>query len=362
MPRITIFRSIGITSLFLAALSVWSGVWNSVAFADESPIFKVDSHWPAPLPHGWVLGEVSGIAVDAQDNVWIVQRSSDHKVPHSAPPVIEFDPSGRFLRAWGGPGRGYDWFASEHGIHVDPQGNIWLSGNGRSDAQVLKFTPEGSFLLQIGHPAQGAASNDVTRLGRPTDVAIDPTANEIYVADGYGDRRVIVFDATTGAYKRHWGAYGGTPSDAAQHYDPTSPPPRQFGRPVHCVKRAHDGLIYVCDRQNDRVQVFRPDGHFITEWRVSPQTVGMGSVWDLAFSPDASQHLIFVADGSNEMVHILRRSDGAQIGSFGQPGHHPGQFHWLHTLAIDSQGHVFTTEVDGANRVQRFTPATAFGP
>jgi sugar lactone lactonase YvrE len=336
-----------------------SALLASGAMAAEAPHMQVDPHWPAKLPHDWVLGEVSGIAVDAQDNVWVVQRSGglkDKTAAHAAPPVIEFDPAGNVLRAWGGPGKGYDWFGAEHGIHLDQNGFVWLSGNGPEDGQVLKFTQDGNFVLQIGHPAHGAASNDTTRLGRPTDVAIDPVAGEIYVADGYGDRRIIVFDSETGAYKRHWGAYGGKPKDAAQHYDPKAPLPRQFGRPVHCVKLAADGLVYVCDRQNDRVQIFHKDGSFVAEWRVAPQTTGMGSVWDLAFWPDARQSLIFVADGSNETVHILRRDDGVQLGNFGKAGRAPGQFHWLHTLAIDSHGDVFTTEVDGANRVQRFVP------
>jgi len=343
--------------LILHAVPLALSVWVGGALAGEAPTFTADPHWPATLPHGWILGEVSGIAVDAQDNVWIVQRSPKQKTAHAAPPVIEFDPAGHVLRAWGGPGVGYDWFGSEHGIYVDAKGFVWLTGNGERDGQVLKFTQSGQFILQIGHPANGAASNDVSRLGRPTDVAVDTEAGEAYVSDGYGDRRVIVFDAETGAYRRLWGAYGGKPSDAVQHYDPAKPPPRQFGRPVHCVKLSHDGLIYVCDRQNDRIQIFHKDGSFVAEWSVAPKTIGMGSAWDLAFWPDATQSLALIADGSNETVRIIRRDTGAQIAGFGHPGRQVGQFHWLHTLAIDSHGDVFTTEVDGANRVQRFTPA-----
>jgi DNA-binding beta-propeller fold protein YncE len=212
-------------------------------------------------------------------------------------------------------------------------------------------------VLQIGHPARGAASNDVTRLGRPADVAVDASANEVYVADGYGNHRVIVFDADTGAYRRHWGAYGGRPADTGARYDPKGAPSRQFGNPVHCVKLAQDGLVYVCDRQNDRVQVFHKDGSFVAEWRIAPQTLGMGSVWDLALWPDAGQSLLFNADGENNQVLILRRADGMVLGAFGRSGRQAGQFHWVHNLAIDSHGNVFTTEVDNAKRVQRFTPA-----
>jgi DNA-binding beta-propeller fold protein YncE len=341
----------------------------SGAFAAEPPRLQVDPFWPKPLPHNWILGQVSGVAVDAADNVWIIQRpgslTADEKgaalhPPRSvccvpAPPVIEFDAAGNVLRAWGGPGKGYDWFTSEHGITVDPKGFVWLGGNGANDGQILKFTQDGGFVLQIGHPARGAASNDVTRLGRPADVAVDEAANEIYVADGYANRRVIVFDAGSGAYKRHWGAYGDRPADVAHRYDPHAPPPRQFGTPVHCVKLAKDGLVYVCDRENDRIQIFHKDGSFVAEWRIAPQTLGMGSVWDLGLWPDATESLLLNADGENNQVRLLRRADGIVLGSFGRAGRQAGQFHWVHNLAIDSHGNVFTTEVDNAKRVQRFT-------
>jgi DNA-binding beta-propeller fold protein YncE len=343
-------------------LTVW--LLAGAALAADPPHMQVDPSWPKPLPHHWVLGEVSGVAVDAADNVWIIHRprtakADAHHVP--APPVIEFDPAGAVLQAWGGPGQGYDWVGNEHGITVDANGHVWIGGNGPADGQVLKFTRTGGFVLQIGYPARGAASNDAARLGRPAEVAVDAAANEAYVADGYGNRRVIVFDATTGAYKRHWGAYGGRPADEAQHYDPHAPLPRQFGRPVHCVRLAKDGLVYVCDRQNDRIQVFHKDGRFVTEWRIAPGTTGMGSVWDLGLWQDAGQTLLFDADGGNERVHVVRRSDGTVLSGFGSPGRDPGQFHWVHSLAIDSQGDVFTTEVDGGNRVQRFVPEPAAG-
>jgi hypothetical protein len=342
---------------FAAGIAALASVGVS---AREPPHFRVDPDWPKPLPHNWSLGEVSGVAVDSTDNVWIIQRPTTMKDGGKAPapPVIEFDPSGNVLRAWGGPGTGYDWFASEHGIYIDPDGFVWLGGNGANDGQVLKFTKDGRFLLQIGHPARGAASNDVTRLGRPADVAVDPKAHEVFIADGYGNRRVIVFDSMTGAYKRHWGAYGGRPADVAQRYNPRTPLPRQFGTPVHCVVLASDGLVYVCDRQNDRVQVFRKDGTFVAEWRVAPSTRGMGSVWDLALWPDAGETLMLDADGQNEQVRILSRGDGAQVAAFGHRGSAPGAFRWVHTLAIDTRGDVFTTEVDGGRRVQRFVAGT----
>ena len=339
------------------------------AAAADPPRMQVDPFWPKQLPHNWILGQVSGVAVDTADNVWIIQRpgtlTPDEKgaalsPPRStccvpAPPVIEFDPAGNVIRAWGGPG--YDWFASEHGIYIDPKGFVWLGGNGPDDGQVLKFTQDGRFVLQIGRPARGAASNDTTRLGRPADIAVDAAAHEVYIADGYANHRVIVFDSDNGTYKRHWGAYGGRPSDIAHRYQPGAPPPRQFGTPVHCVKIARDGLVYVCDRQNDRIQVFHKDGSFVTEWRIAPRTLGSGSVWDLALSPDADQSLLFNADGTNNEVRILRRADGRVLTAFGHSGRQAGQFHWVHNIAVDSHGNVFTTEVDTAKRVQRFTPA-----
>ena len=338
--------------------------------ADGPPRMQVDPFWPKPLPHRWILGQVAGVATDARDHVWIIQRpgslTADEKgaalvPPRSkccvpAPPVIEFDPAGEVVQAWGGPGKGYDWVGNEHGIYVDPKGFVWIGGNGDNDGQILKFARTGKFVLQIGHPAHGPASNDVTRLGRPADTWLDPVANELYVADGYANHRVIVFDADTGAYKRHWGAYGGRPTDEHLHYDPKAAPARQFGNPVHCVKLAKDGLVYVCDRQNDRIQVFHKDGSFVTEWFMEKETRGAGSVWDLALWPDARQSILFNADGENNEVRLIRRTDGTVLGAFGRSGRQAGQFHWVHNLAVDSQGNVFTTEVDNAKRVQKFVP------
>jgi len=351
--------------LLLCLLLVRVPLW-----AADAPRMQVDPFWPLPLPHNWLLGQVSGVATDDRDHVWIIQRphslTADEKgaalvPPRSkccvpAPPVIEFDPDGAVVQAWGGPGKGYDWVENEHGIYVDPKGFVWIGGNGESDGQILKFTREGQFVLQIGHPARGAASYDVTRLGRPADTWMDAAANELYVADGYANHRVIVFDADTGAYKRHWGAYGLRPTDQRLTYDPKAAPARQFGNPVHCVKLARDGLVYVCDRQNDRIQVFRKDGTFVTEWFIEKPTRGAGSVWDLVLWPDAGQSILFNADGENNEVRLLRRADGLVLGAFGRSGRQAGQFHWVHNLAVDSRGDVFTTEVGDGKRVQKFVP------
>ena len=331
--------------------AIFAALWVVLAHpAGAAPTLRSDPAWPRPLPAGWVLGEVSGVAVDAHDNVWLFHRPPKRRAGNGAPPVIEFDPAGRVIRAWGGKGVGYDWFENEHSIAVDSAGFVWLTGNGPHDGQVLEFTGDGRFVRQIGHPASGAASRDTTHLGRPAGIAVDHAAHEVYVADGYANRRVIVFDTETGAFKRMWGGYGAPPDDSPHAR-------RQFGHPVHCVHLARDGLVYVCDRQHDRVQIFHRDGSYVGEWRIAPATRGLGSVWDLAFSPTDGEATVIVADGSNERLRLLRRNDGAEVAAFGTRGSEPGAFRWVHSVAIDSHGRVFTGEVTG-HRLQRWLPAT----
>jgi DNA-binding beta-propeller fold protein YncE len=273
--------------------------------------------------------------------------------------VIEFDGEGNVLRAWGGPGPGYDWPSNEHGISVDGRGFVWIGGNGDDDGQVLKFTRDGKFVMQIGRPGRQTGSADVTRLGRPAGAEVDPATGELFVADGYHNRRIIVFDAETGAYKRHWGAYGEAPSDAekvtlSRPVPPPQPPPRQFGNPVHCARVSRDGLVYVCDRINDRIQVFRKDGAFVKEFQVEPRTAANGSVWDLALSRDPQQRFLYLADGRNNWILTLERETGQVVGTLGRPGRQAGDFHWVHDIAIDSKGNLYTGEVDTGKRVQRF--------
>jgi DNA-binding beta-propeller fold protein YncE len=339
----------------------------------SAPRFKVDPDWPLPLPNNWILGQVSGVATDADDHVWVLQRpaslSEDERgatlnPPHSkccspAPPVLEFDRSGRLLRRWGGPGAGYDWPGNEHGIHVDAQGYVWITGNGPEDGQVLKFTRDGRFVMQIGKVGAQTGSADLTRLGQAAGVEVDTAAREVFVADGYHNRRVAVFDADTGAYKRHWGAYGKAPVDYEKPNVRRSAPPTaaqqlHFGNPVHCVRLARDGLVYVCDRLNNRVQVFQKDGRYVKEFTVEPQTAGNGSVWDLVLSRDPAQRWLFLADGRNNQVLTLLRETGAPQATLGRPGRYAGEFHWVHDMAIDSQGDLYAGEVDSGKRVQRF--------
>ena len=324
-----------------------------------APRFVVDPFWPKPLPNRWLLGQVSGVAVDRHDHVWIVQRpkslTEDERgaalsPPRSlccvpAPPILEFDAEGRLLQAWGGPGPGYDWPTNEHGIFVDHQDHVWLAGNGDKDHHVLKFTRTGRFLLQIGKPGAGTGDHDTQHLGRPADTRVDPATNELYVADGYGNHRVIVFDAATGSYKRHWGANGRPPGE---------PGVKPFGNPVHCVRISRDGLVYVCDRRNNRIQVFRRDGTFVREIALASETRGNGAVWDLDFSVDAGQAYLYAADGENNHVWLLQRDGGRILSRLGRNGRSAGQFHWIHNLAVDSKGNLYTAEVDTGKRVQRF--------
>ena len=332
--------------------------------SDVTPSFRVDPFWGRDLPNDWILGQVAGVAVDAQDHVWIVhrpltldarQRGEEGMCCVPAPPVIEFGPDGTVLRSWGGPGDGFEWPDNEHGIYVDHEDHVWVGGNGSADAQVLKFTTDGEFLLQIGRSGQSDGSNDIEDLGRPAGMVVDPETNEVYIADGYGNRRVIVFDAETGEYRRHWGAYGDRPDDLElPAYDPQAEPIRQFRSPVHDVTIAADGLVYVADRTNNRIQVYRKDGEFVREAFVRPATLGSGSVSGVTLSTDADQRWLFVPDGTNNVVWILDRPSLEVVDHFGRLGKNAGQFYILHNLAIDSRGNLYTTEVNVGQRLQKF--------
>jgi len=336
----------------------------------QAPRFEVDPLWPKPLPNNWVLGWTIGVWVDEQDYVWIIHRGASGlnkneigaevnppiaECCRTAPPVLVFDPDGNLVRAWGGPGPGYEWPQSNHGIHVDYKGNVWIGGNGEKDAQILKFTKDGKFLLQVGHFGKNGGSNDPENFGRPAKIWVDPKTNEAYVADGYLNKRVAVIDADTGKMKRYWGAYGNKPDDTnLGPYDPKAPPAQQFRNPVHCIERANDGLVYVCDRQNDRLQVFQPDGTFVKEAFFAKNTLGAGSVWDIAFSKDPGQKFLMLADGQNERVRVILRETLEELASFGDGGRQPGQFYGVHSLASDSKGNLYTTETYEGKRVQKF--------
>ena len=344
---------------------VCSSSFAQTTSISKAPQYKVDPYWPKPLPNNWILGQVAGVATDANDHIWIIHRpltvTDDEKgatlnpkrskccIP--APPVLEFDKQGNLLNSWGGQGQGYDWPKNEHGIYIEPGGNVWVGGNDVADHVILKFTPKGKFLLQIGGKGESLGSNNTSQLGRPAHMNVDPAANEIYIADGYLNKRVIVFDSNTGVYKRHWGAYGNVPSDEKMaNFNPTS---SQFANPVHCVRLMKDNTLFVCDRANNRIQVFEKSGKFIREMAYETETKGSGSVWDLIPS-DASQKYILIADGTNNEVTVLVRETGQKVGTFGRSGRNSGDFHWVHNIAVDSDGSVYTTEVDTGKRAQRF--------
>ena len=303
------------------------------------PQFQVDAFWPKPLPNNWILGQVSGIAVDRFDHIWVVhrpgslterERAAEQNPPVAkccvaAPPVLVFDVSGNLIKTWGGPGEGYQWPQSEHGVYIDANDFVWLAGNGDKDGQLLKFTMDGKFVLQIGKSGEGHDSNSTERLGSPADIAVDTVAKEVYAADGYANRRIVVFDSETGAYKRHWGAYGKKPSDEKlPPYDPAKPASAQFGNPVHCVRIDKDGLVHVCDRTNDRLQVFRKDGTFVAEYFYEKNTRGTGSVYEIAFSPDKAQKYIYMVDGANGEVRIVDHASKEVLAEV-RPGRPPGR-------------------------------------
>jgi DNA-binding beta-propeller fold protein YncE len=345
-----------------------------------APRFEVDPLWPKRLPNDWVLGQAIGVAVDAQDHVWIVHRdnllganeSAASQNPPTAsccakaPPVLEFDPSGTVVGHWGGPGTGYDWPASNHGIAVDHKGNVWIGANEGTDAHVVKFTKAGKFVMQFGKPGRSKGSNDLENFGRPAKIFVDAKENEAYIADGYGNKRVVVIDADTGKFKRYWGAYGNKPDDAnLGPYDPKAPPAQQFRTPVHCADLSNDGFVYVCDRPNDRLQVFRPDGTFVKEKFIATNTLGDGSVWDVAFSKDPEQKYLFLADGKNEKIYVMDRQTLEVLTTFGAGGRQPGQFFAVHSIAIDSKGNLYTVETYEGRRLQKFVykglaPVTKF--
>jgi len=409
-------RNLGIGLTFIGALAVL-GIGSAVlekkatveAAGAQAPRFEVDPMWPKPLPNHWVMGNTIGVSVDSKDHIWIIHRAGSLEAkevyattnpPGSecckpAPAVLEFDEEGNLLGSWGGTdGPGYEWPASNHGITVDYKGNVWIGGNGRTanapataetagntapgapaaqakqaakakaapggpplyhDSMVLKFTQEGKFLMRIGKTGASQGSNDTENLGLPAKIFVDAKTNELYIADGYGNKRVIVFDADSGKYKRHWGAYGHKPEDTnLGPYRPDAPVAQQFRNPVHCAELSVDGLLYVCDRVNDRIQVFKPDGTFVKETFIAKNTLGDGSVWDIAFSKDPQQKFMYLVDGANEKVYVMQRDTLEILTSFGDGGRQPGQFYAVHSIATDSKGNIFTTETYRGQRVQKF--------
>lgn len=370
----------------------------------QVPIFEVDPFWPKTMPNNWVFGQTIGLGIDEKDQVWIIHRGNDpanldrteYAFPpppaaggagggggaaparpatppagtptrvseccNPAPPVVAFDQAGNVVQSWGGPSLHPDWPESNHGIVVDHKGIVWIGGNGGPDSHILKFTREGKFVQMFGkknaRSVDGkmvANSHDMENFGRVAKIFIDAKANEAYVADGYFNKRVAVLDMDSGKIKRYWGAYGNKPDDAPMpRYNPNDPPAQQFRTPVHCSEVSNDGFVYVCDRPNDRIQVFTKEGKFVKEKRMFPETLSDGSVWDIAFSRDPQQRFLYVADGANEHVYIVDRESLEVVSQFGTGGRQPGMFFGVHSIAVDSKGNIYTTETYTGKRLQKF--------
>jgi len=338
-----------------------------------APAFLVDPLWPKPLPNHWITGNTIGVDVDDRDHIFTVHRNTENmfggrteiglalgvaECCTPAPPILEYDIEGNLINAWGGPVEGapYQWPESNHGIEVAANGDVWIGGNGGPDSHVLVFTRDGEYIRTVGVPGEEFDSNSTTAFGRVAEIAIDEDAGEAYFADGYVNKRVAVVDVATGAFKRYWGAYGSTDidDDADDTYTPGQPGPDVFRGPVHCAEPSNDGLIYVCDRGADRVQIFRPDGTFVSEHIYNPATLAQGSTWDIAFSPDEDQEFIYLADGQNFKISIIDRASMEVLYTFGDGGRQPGLFYAPHSIATDSEGNIYTTETYEGKRVQKF--------
>ena len=357
-----------------AAAALLEKTVNAQASRQQVPQFEPDPLWSEALPNKWVTGQVGGVAVDVHDNVWVFHRpatipdgekGASLNPPQSeccipAPAVLEFAPSGKFLQAWGGPGQGYEWPNTEHGISVDYKDNVWLSGSAKEDNQILKFTSKGKFLMQIGHSAKNKGSNDTENVGGPASLFVYQKTNELFVADGYFNHRVIVFDADTGAYKRHWGAYGKRPDDSIK-FPPRAqlvqgPAPQGFNNPVHAVLVSNDELVYVADRSNNRLQVFKLDGTFIKEVFIARNTLqNEGTVHNFAVSPDKEQRFLYVMDGSNKAIRVLNRQTMEIVANIGgHAGHNAREFFHAHSFAADSKGNLFIGEVNNGQRYYKY--------
>ena len=335
----------------------------------EIPTFQPDPSWPT-IPNNWVLGQVASVAVDRRDHVWVLHRPASvepEEVPRAAPPVLEFDHEGNFVQGWGGPSDEYQWPESEHGIYVDYKDFVWIGGNGATD-QILKFTMAGELVMKIGEPGEAAGNADTQNLGRPADTWVHEPTNELFVADGYGNKRVIVYDADTGAFKRMWGAFSNPPTDdeVDESYatQMTGDGPPYFVPPVHAARVSNDGLVYVSDRGGKRVQVFTLAGEYLSQVWIGRDCVlpdcGNGTTAaSTAFSPDPEQRYLYVGNRSQAKVMILDRRTLEILDEFGQWGSAPGDFGTLHHMAVDSEGNLYVTEVTPLEpvnrRVQKFT-------
>jgi hypothetical protein len=382
----------------------------------SGPRFKLNNDWPKALPNNWQIGPLTGIYGDSHGLIWTVNQSNhlgDYDLAQDyatgdccvmAPQVIAFDMKGNVVKSWSvsvpppAPARdpnaplgqfqapvmagaktyptkcdGFKCLMNVHSIYVDSKDNVWIVGNGRGDSHILKFDYNGKFLLQIGgDTTKGCCGNqDGNNLGAGsqgggTGIAYWPATNEVFVTDGYVNRRVVVYDADTGKFKRMWGAYGKPPvaSTLDAKGNMVSPEPKRvFDGPgaeswstVHGVSITPDGVVWIADRVGNRLQQFKIDGTFIREAFVSRKsTNGTGTVYGFSFSKDPDMKYVYVADGGNKKVHILDRQTLQEVGSFGGcAGQMAGCFNHVHVSATDIAGNVYTGEAAAGARIQRW--------
>ena len=367
---------------FLLAAACLAG--TAAAQSGAVPQYRYDSTWPKlPLPNAWTFEGITGLYVDRDDVIWVLQRPRDFDRDTSEnyaalrpptarccvkpPAVLAFDVEGNLLHAWGDPDSVPGWPRSEHTILVDRDGFVWIGGATPGDT-LLKFTKDGELVGDFGKRGPAIEAAGQQQNNQQTDVLmrgvaaaeIDEDEREIYIADGYLNRRVLVYDIDTGAFKRGWGAYGkplGEISNAQPaRYDPNAEPHSDFQGSVHAVRLSADGLVYVSDRQGNRIQVFRKSGAFVKEMFVAPWTLDRGAAGSITFSSPPEQAHLFVTDIMNNVVWILDRHSGATVGHIGFMSHAGGGFHWVHVAASDSAGNLYTGEVDSGKRIQKFVP------
>jgi hypothetical protein len=343
------------------------------------PQFRVDPTWPT-VPNGWVLGEVTSVSVDRNDDIWVLhvpQSIPEAQRANAAPPVLKFDSAGQLLASWGGPGSGTEWLGREHGIFVDDEDFVWLGGRagwpranppGNSDDMLMKYTMSGELVLQIGRRGASTGNLDTQNVHQATDLFVDTDANEVYAADGYGNKRVIVFDSETGRFKRMWGAFGNPPPPTFEANAPVPQPqataegPPEFGLP-HAIKVSRDGIVYVADRINNRIQMFTREGAFLRQVRVTNEGSDVVPVpAGFAFSPDERQQFLYVVDSGAMRIVIFDRAAMTQIGSVGARGANAGEFDIVHHMAVDSQGNLYTAEIVNQRRAQKLVLSVRASP
>jgi DNA-binding beta-propeller fold protein YncE len=345
--------------LTLTATALASVIAFAPARAQPAPTFAVDPNWPKELPKDWITGQLGGVCTGEQDHIYVVNRRNiteeEKETSISAPSIIKFDMEGNVVGSWGDQNTVP---SSIHGCVVDHERNVYVAGN--ADAIVQKYAPDGKLLLQIGTRGKFDSSDGTRRgtglnaaqdqLHMPSGIAVDPGNGDIYIADGYGNRRVAVFDKA-GKFLRQWGRQA-TDEEIQQNA------PGAFAQVVHCIAMSNAGLIYVCDRQGNRVQVFQKDGTFVRNILIPNKSGKLpdkrGTAWWVAFSPERDQKYLYMMNGGTEQVHILDHANGEILSSFGRPGHQIGNFTHGHTIAVDSRGSIYVAETDWGRRIQKF--------